>query len=94
MKFIRTVANSDILTDIIDIPEELKNRKVEIIILPYENVEIMDFKEQKPRNVRGALSKYKNEELQEREDSAWIDAMVDKYENSWCKYYFEIPFKW
>lgn len=39
MKFARKVANSDsdILADIIDIPEELKSRKAEIIILPYGN---------------------------------------------------------
>ncbi len=37
MKFARKVANSDILAHIIDIPEELKSRKAEIIILPYGN---------------------------------------------------------
>lgn len=38
MNFVRKVANSDILANIIEIPESLKNKKVEILILPYEAV--------------------------------------------------------
>ncbi|QSQ10285.1 hypothetical protein H0A61_02686 [Koleobacter methoxysyntrophicus] len=82
MKFIRKVANSDILAGIIDIPEELKSKKVEIIILPYENMDNPDLEEQKKKNVRGALTKYKNKELQEKEKEAWANAAVRKHENS------------
>jgi len=82
MKFIRKVANSDILAGIIDIPEELKSKKVEIIILPYENMDNPDLEEQKKKNVRGALAKYKNKELQEKEKEAWANAAVGKHENS------------
>ncbi|MDK2901754.1 MAG: hypothetical protein PWR14_658 [Thermosediminibacterales bacterium] len=82
MKFIRKVANSDILAGIIDIPEELKSKKVEIIILPYENMDNADLEEQKKKNVRGALAKYKNKELQEKEKEAWANAAVGKHENS------------
>jgi hypothetical protein len=32
MNFIRKITNSDVLADIIDIPKELRNRKVEIIL--------------------------------------------------------------
>jgi len=74
VKFVRKVANSDILANVIDIPKELKGKKVEIIILPYE--------EQKKKIVRGALARYKNEEFQEKEDEAWANTVVEKYENS------------
>lgn len=39
MEFLRVIKNSKDLAKIIDIPEELRNIKVEIIILPYENKE-------------------------------------------------------
>ncbi|KKC28668.1 hypothetical protein [Caldanaerobacter subterraneus] len=81
MKFIRKVANSDILADIMEIPEELRGKKVEIIVLPYENMEDVDSKEQK-RRLRGALSKYKNEKLIEKENEAWASAVMENYENS------------
>lgn len=80
MNFVRKVANSDILADIIDIPKELRNKKVEIIILPYENTNNLDTLEKK--NLRGALEKYKNEELKEKENEAWANAVAEKYENS------------
>ncbi len=77
MNFVRKVTNSDVLANIIDIPTELKNKKVEIIILPYDNTDIPKYK-----NVKGALSKYKNEELQGKENGAWASATVERYENS------------
>jgi ABC-type uncharacterized transport system auxiliary subunit len=82
MNFVRTIVNSDILTSIIEIPENLRHRKVEILILPYENVNMEENKEQKVKMARGRLEKYKNIELQSEENSAWEKAMVDKYENS------------
>lgn len=82
MKFVRRVANSDVLANIIDIPEELRNKKVEIIILPYENMESVDLKEQKKKRVRGTLAKYRNKKLQEKENEAWANAAVEKHENS------------
>ena len=82
MKFVRRVANSDVLANIIDIPEELRNKKVEIIILPYENMESVDLKEQKKKRERGALAKYRNKKLQEKENEAWANAAVEKHENS------------
>lgn len=79
MIFVRKVANSDILADIIDIPKELKNKKVEIIILPYENASNSDVLSKK--SLKGALAKYKNKDLQEKENGAWASAAEEKYEN-------------
>lgn len=78
MEFLRVVKDSDDLAKIIDIPEGLRNRKLEVIIFPYEDTE----KDNKKKSLRGALSKYKNEELQTIENEAWSKAVVEKYENS------------
>ena len=87
MEFLRVVKDSDDLAKVIDIPKALRNRKVEVIILPYEDIK----EDTKRKSLRGALSKYKNETLQTRESEAWSKAVVEKYENSWRKYYSKIP---
>ena len=79
MRFVRKIANSDVLAHIIDIPEELKNKQVEIIVLPYEYVEEQN---DASKNARGMLEKYKNEKLQDKENEAWSNAVVEKYADS------------
>ena len=78
MEFLRVIKDSDELSKVIDIPKGLRNRKLEVIIFPYENIE----KDTKKKSLRGALSKYKNEKLQTMENGAWSKAVVKKYENS------------
>ena len=80
MEFLRVIKDSDDLSKVIDIPKGLRNKKLEVIIFPYEDIE----KKTKRKSLRGALSKYKNEELQTIEGGAWSKAAVEKYENSWC----------
>lgn len=77
MDFVRKVVNSNVLADIIEIPEHLKNKKVEIIILPYDNVDNEDnFSVHKAKKARGLLQKYRNKELQSLEKIAWVKAVV------------------
>ena len=80
MEFVRTIISSEELTGIIDIPESLKYRLVEILILPCEdkNVEVKKV----PRKVRGGLASYKNTELIKEEEKAFERAVVSKHENS------------
>jgi len=78
MEFLRVVKDSDDLVKVIDMPKGLRNRKVEVIIFPYEDIE----EETERKSLRGALSKYKNEALQARESEAWSRAVVEKHENS------------
>lgn len=80
MDFVRVVKNSDDLEKFIDIPEGLKNRKVEVIVLPFVDKE--DTVKTEKKSLRGALSKYKNEALLAQESDAWSKAVVDNYENS------------
>lgn len=86
MSFVRVVKNSNDLENFIDIPRGLKNRKVEVIILPFadkEDAEKVENSEKvEKKSLRGILSKYKNEALQDRERDAWSKAVVDNYENS------------
>ncbi|MGO1470309.1 MAG: hypothetical protein ACTHW2_09840 [Tissierella sp.] len=78
MDSIKKITNSNILDDIFDIPENLKNKKVVITISAYEGIEDIS----KMKSLRGALSKYKNGNLREEEDNAWAMAVQDKHENS------------
>ncbi|MBB5324218.1 hypothetical protein HNQ34_001311 [Anoxybacillus tepidamans] len=79
MDFVRVIKNSNDLEKFIDIPEKLKNRKVEVIILPYTDEE--DVEQVEKKSLRGVLSKYKNEALRAQESDAWSKAVVDQYEN-------------
>ncbi|ANB61200.1 hypothetical protein [Anoxybacteroides amylolyticum] len=79
MDFVRVIKNSNDLEKFIDIPKGLKNRKVEVIILPYTDKE--DVEQVEKKSLRGALSKYKNEVLRAQESDAWSKAVVDQYEN-------------
>ncbi len=54
MRFDRIIASSDVLAHIIDIPEELKNKQVEITVLPYEYV---DDQNDASKNARGIRAK-------------------------------------
>lgn len=80
MDSIKKIANSNILDGIFDIPESLKNKRVLITISPYDDIEDKDIPRMK--NLRGSLSKYKNENFIKQEDNAWAMAMEEKHENS------------
>lgn len=57
-----------------DIPEPLKNKRVEILVLPYEDPIKENAKNEKTVRVRGMLEKYKDEKLQAQEAGAWAKA--------------------
>ena len=79
MSYIRKITNSEELSKIIDLLDDLKNKKVEVIILPYEE----NTKTKKShKSLQGALKKYKNENLINEENTAWEKVVKDKYENS------------
>lgn len=80
MEIIKKVANSDVLNGIFDIPENLRNKKVVITVSSYDETKDKDIL--RIKNLRGSLSKYKNEDLIEKEEDAWAMAVREKYENS------------
>jgi len=81
MSFVRKIANSEILTNIFDIPDNLRNKKVEILVFPYEDL-TEDNKVHKTNKARGLLADYKNKELRMQEEDAWSKAVLDGHENS------------
>jgi hypothetical protein len=82
MNFIRKVANSNILVDVIDLPENLRNREVEILIFPFENKNTNERIDRNPKSAKGLLEKYKIKDFQNLENGAWAKAVEDQYENS------------
>ncbi len=83
MDYMRKIVNSDVLSGVFDIPESLRNRKVEILVIPYEqkNDEIINATEN-PDNARGMLRQYRKSSLISQEDGAWAEAVAEKYEGS------------
>lgn len=81
MNFVRKVANSDILASIIDIPEALRHKKVEILILPIDEKDEDHQVTDVSRKARASLKKYADTNLIDEEDNIWEKVMVEKHEN-------------
>lgn len=79
LNFVRAIANSNELVNIVNIPSHLRDKKVEIIILPLEDKEDVS---KKTKSLRGVLSKYKDLKLIERESDAFREATVEKHEDN------------
>jgi hypothetical protein len=82
MNFIRKIANSDLLADVITIPENMRHKKVEIIIFPYEEERKEDLKTEIKKNVKGLLNKYANMNYLPLEQSAWAEAVRESHEDN------------
>jgi len=75
MKAIRKIIDANQLSSIIDLPDTMRNQKVEIIILPTtENIH-------QPQSMKGILKKYANPKLIAQEKSAWENAIIKKYDH-------------
>lgn len=75
MEYLRETIDSHSLSGIFNLPASLRNRTVEVIILPVEN------ERAKPqrRSARGRLSKYANPALIPLEKEAWARAAEEKH---------------
>lgn len=71
MQAIRKIINSDKIKGIIEIPNELKHRMVEISIKPVSE----------KKSLSGRLSKYQNKAKLDHEKTAWIISVKDETEN-------------
>jgi hypothetical protein len=82
MEALRTIVHSAQLATFMDLPVDLQNREVEVIVLPIAvpitksdtNTPQIEFKSQK-----GCLKQYANPTLQHLEEGAWERAAVEKY---------------
>ena len=70
MEFVRKVVNGTDLINVIDMPNSLINRKVEILVLPIEEKQK---KAKKKKSLAGFLSKYANPSLIEKEENIWLE---------------------
>ena len=68
MGFIRKVVNGTDLQNAIEIPSYLVNKKVEVLIFPFEE-KVKNKKNKK--SLSGFLSKYANKELIKEEENVW-----------------------
>ena len=59
MDYIRKIMNSEEVEILLDLPEQLKNKKLEVLILPAEEEEVDSEKEREfnPDDYRGILDK-------------------------------------
>lgn len=69
MEFVRKVVNGTDLIDIIDMPNSLINRKVEILVFPIEDNKK---KSKNKKSLAGFLSEYANPSLIQKEDDVWL----------------------
>ncbi|MCD9023598.1 hypothetical protein [Cohnella silvisoli] len=81
MNFIRKITNSDALKHIVDLPENLRNQDVELIILPIGDPS--PFKQAIPASptAKGALKQYANLDLIQYEQDAWEKGVQEKHEH-------------
>lgn len=70
MEFVRKVVNGSDLINVIDMPNSLINRKVEILVFPIEDNKK---KLKKKKSLAGFLSKYANPSLMEKEENVWME---------------------
>lgn len=82
MNFVRKITNSDLLADIINLPENMRNKKVEIIVLTYEEEGNENQKAGLKKSVKGLLEKYADVNYLPLEELAWAEAVRESHENS------------
>lgn len=75
MEATRAVVDAERLANIIDLPESLKKRKVEVIVLPVGD----DATAQPGKSMKGYLKTYANPDLIGQEKKAWEKAVAEKH---------------
>jgi hypothetical protein len=76
MEVVREVVDSELIGSVIALPGSFRHKKVEVLVLPFrERTETLAPK----KSCFGALSKYANPSLIDREKDAWAEATAEKY---------------
>jgi hypothetical protein len=79
--FVRKILNSNVLTGIMDIPEVLKNKKVEVLVFSLDDHNKNVNQMPKTKKAKGILAQYKNAALIGKESSVWAEAAAEKHEH-------------
>ncbi|MDR1321465.1 MAG: hypothetical protein LBK56_08595 [Gracilibacteraceae bacterium] len=77
MDYLRQTVDSDKLTGVFDLPDVLRGRKVDVIILPVQETYTLP----KKRGAFGCLRQFANPSLMDAEGDAWERAVAEKYAN-------------
>ncbi|MFB5267007.1 hypothetical protein ACE41H_09440 [Paenibacillus enshidis] len=81
MNFVRKITNSAALKHIVDLPEDLQNQDVELIILPIGDSSLLRRSIPSSHTARGALKQYANLDLIQFEQGAWEKGVQEKHEH-------------
>ncbi|HIW33320.1 MAG TPA: hypothetical protein IAA29_11095 [Candidatus Paenibacillus intestinavium] len=81
MNFVRKITNSDALKHIVDLPENLQNQDVELIILPIGDHSSFQYTAPSSPTARGALKQYAKLDLLQYEQDAWAKGVQEKHEH-------------
>jgi hypothetical protein len=77
MEAIREIVDADSLMSVISLPENMKNHKVEVIVLPIPG----EAPPSPVKSMKGFLKAYADPSLREKEKEAWGIAVREKYGN-------------
>ena len=77
MDYLRQTMDSDSLNGLFDLPASLRNKKVEVIILPFKADEAHP---RETGSAFGCLKKYANPSLIPLEEGAWGRAVKEKHD--------------
>lgn len=79
MNFISETINSSELVSVINIPNELLNQEVEIVLIPKKSTKSNTTES---KSMYGILNKFANSELRKLEKDAWLNAVRKSNGNS------------
>lgn len=79
MEYLRQTINSDSLASVFNLPASLRNREVDVIILPANGNKA---KPQKYQSAKGCLGKYANPSLISQEQGVWAKAVEEQHADS------------
>jgi hypothetical protein len=79
MEAVRTTIDAERLATVIDLPESMRHREVEVIVLLQTEEKKKNEDRQALRNLKGCLNEYADPALKELEEGAWERAAVEKY---------------
>ena len=80
MEAVRTIVSAERLTPLINLPWNLTNLQVEVIVIPIAKINTQQ-SDEAVENLEGCLKSYANPSLWEKEQNAWENNIIEKYGN-------------
>ena len=77
MEAIRKILDAERILPIIDLPDHMRNRQVEVIILPVD-----EEKGSSGKSMKGFLRRYANPDFIALEKQAWAEVVEEQYDRT------------